>query len=69
VRTEGLPPDVIGKLNEATRRIVKSPKVREHFETLALLSKDLDAAAVPKFIAEEYAFWAPLAKDAGLKVQ
>ena len=65
----GLPPDVVGKLNEATRRIVKSPKVREHFERLALLSKDLDAAAVPKFIAEEYAFWAPLAKDAGLKVQ
>ncbi len=70
VRTpRGLPPDVVGKLNEATRRIVKSPKVREHFERLALLSKDLDAAAVPKFIAEEYAFWAPLAKDAGLKVQ
>jgi tripartite-type tricarboxylate transporter receptor subunit TctC len=65
----GLPPDVVGKLNEATRRIVKSSKVREHFERLALLSKDLDAAAVPKFIAEEYAFWAPLAKDAGLKVQ
>jgi tripartite-type tricarboxylate transporter receptor subunit TctC len=64
-----LPPDVVGKLNEATRRIVKSPKVREHFEKLALLSKDLDAVAVPKFIAEEYAFWAPLAKDAGLKVQ
>jgi tripartite-type tricarboxylate transporter receptor subunit TctC len=65
----GMPPDVVGKLNDATRRIVKSPKVREHFERLALLSKDLDAAAVPKFIAEEYAFWAPLAKDAGLKVQ
>jgi tripartite-type tricarboxylate transporter receptor subunit TctC len=65
----GLAPDVVGKLNEATRRIVKSPKVREHFERLALLSKDLDAVAVPKFIAEEYAFWAPLAKDAGLKVQ
>jgi len=65
----GLPPDVVEQLNAATRRIVKSPKVREHFEKLALLSKDLDAAAVPKFIAEEYAFWAPLAKNVGLKVQ
>jgi len=65
----GLAPDLVGKLNEATRRIVKSPKVREHFDRLALMSKDLDAVAVPKFIAEEYAFWAPLAKDAGLKVQ
>jgi len=66
---KGLPPDVVEQLNAATRRIVKSPKVREHFEKLALLSKDFDAAAVPKFIAEEYAFWAPLAKDVGLKVQ
>ena len=30
---------------------------------------DLDVAGVQKFIAEEYAFWAPLARDAGLKVQ
>lgn len=66
---KGLPADVVGKLNGATRRIVKSPNVREHFERLALLSRDLDAAAVPKFIADEYAFWAPLAKDVGLKVQ
>jgi hypothetical protein len=34
-----------------------------------LLSKDLDAAGVTAFIAEEYAFWAPLARQAGLKVQ
>jgi tripartite-type tricarboxylate transporter receptor subunit TctC len=43
--------------------------VQEHFQKLALLSKDLDPAAVQQFIAEEYAFWAPLARDAGLKVQ
>ena len=66
---KGLPPDVVNKLSEATRRIVKSPRVQEHFQKLALLSKDLDVAAVQKFIAEEYAFWAPLARDAGLKVQ
>jgi tripartite-type tricarboxylate transporter receptor subunit TctC len=30
---------------------------------------DLDPAAVAKFIAEEYAFWGPIAKDAGLAVQ
>ena len=66
---KNLPPDIVGKLNEATRRIVKSPKIQEYFRKLALLSKDLDAAGVQKFIAEEYAFWAPLAKSVGLKVQ
>ena len=48
---------------------MKSPKVQEHFEKLAILTKDLDPAAVQTFIAEEYAFWAPLAKAAGLRVQ
>ncbi len=64
-----LPPDVVDKLSDATRRIVRSPKIQAHFQKLALLSKDLDVPAVQKFIAEEYAFWAPLARDAGLKVQ
>jgi tripartite-type tricarboxylate transporter receptor subunit TctC len=64
-----LPPAVVGKISAATRRIVQSPKIQQHFQKLALLSKDLDVAEVQKFIAEEYAFWAPLAKDAGLKVQ
>jgi tripartite-type tricarboxylate transporter receptor subunit TctC len=32
-------------------------------------SKDLDAPAVQTFIAEEYAHWAPLARNVGLRVQ
>ncbi len=28
---KNLPPDIVGKLSEATRRIVKSPKIQEHF--------------------------------------
>jgi hypothetical protein len=34
-----------------------------------LLSKDLDVAAVQAFLTEEYGFWAPLARNAGLKIQ
>jgi tripartite-type tricarboxylate transporter receptor subunit TctC len=64
-----LPLDVVSKLSSATRRIVQSPKVQEHFRKLALLSKDLDVAGVQEFIAAEFAFWAPLAKSAGLRVQ
>jgi len=66
---KNLPADVVSKLSRDTRRIVQSPKVQEHFQKLAILTKDLDPAAVQKFIAEEYAFWAPLAKAAGLRVQ
>jgi tripartite-type tricarboxylate transporter receptor subunit TctC len=35
---KNLPADVVDKLSAATRRIVKSPKIQEHFRTLALLS-------------------------------
>jgi tripartite-type tricarboxylate transporter receptor subunit TctC len=66
---KGLPPYIVNKLSEATRRIVRSPKVQDHFRKLALLSKDLDVAAVQAFLTEEYGFWAPLARNAGLKIQ
>jgi tripartite-type tricarboxylate transporter receptor subunit TctC len=66
---KNLPPAIVTKLSDATRRIVQSANIQQHFQKLAVLTKDLDPAAVQKFIADEYAFWAPLAKAAGLKVQ
>jgi tripartite-type tricarboxylate transporter receptor subunit TctC len=66
---KNLPPNVVGKLNAELRRIVKLPKTQAYFEQMALLSMDADSAAVTKFVADEYAFWAPLAKDSGLRVQ
>ncbi len=66
---KNLPPDIVTRLNLETRRIMKSPKIREHVDKFALLTMDLDAAGVTKFVADEYAFWAPLAREAGLRVQ
>jgi len=36
---------------------------------LGLQTQDLDPPAVAKFIADEYSFWAPLAKEAGMTVR
>jgi tripartite-type tricarboxylate transporter receptor subunit TctC len=66
---KNVPGAIVTKLNAEMRRINKSPRMREHFDKLALSTMDLDAAAVAKFIAEEFAFWAPLAKESGLTVQ
>jgi tripartite-type tricarboxylate transporter receptor subunit TctC len=66
---KNLPAEIVNRLNGEVRRINKSPKMREYFERSALSTKDLDAAAVAKFVADEYAFWAPLAKEVGLTVQ
>lgn len=65
----GLAPFVVQQLNQETRRIVKSPKMKAQFNKLSLLTRDLDPAGVSKFVADEYAYWAPLAKEVGLRVQ
>jgi len=66
---KNLPADIVVRLNAEVRRINKTPKMQAHFERLALSTRDLDPAAVAQFVTDEYAFWAPLAKEAGLTVQ
>ncbi len=65
----GLSPFVVQQLNQETRRIVKTAKMQEQFNKLSLLTQDLDPAGVTKFVADEYGYWAPLAKEIGLRVQ
>ncbi|MBX9774713.1 MAG: tripartite tricarboxylate transporter substrate binding protein [Xanthobacteraceae bacterium] len=65
----GMPPFVVRQLNQEVRRIVKTPKMQEQFNKLSLMTRDLDSAGVTKFVADEYAMWAPLAKEIGLRVQ
>jgi tripartite-type tricarboxylate transporter receptor subunit TctC len=65
----GLSPFVVQQLSQETRRIVKTPKMQEQFNKLSLLTRDLDPTGVTKFVADEYAYWAPLAKEIGLRVQ
>ena len=65
----GLPPFVVTQLNLETRRIMKTAKMQEQFNKLSLLTQDLDPAGVTKFVADEYAYWAPVAKEIGLRVQ
>jgi tripartite-type tricarboxylate transporter receptor subunit TctC len=66
---KNLPVAVTGALNNEMRRIMSSPIMRAHLDSMGLLTLDLDPEGVAKFIGEEYAYWAPLAKEAGLTVQ
>jgi tripartite-type tricarboxylate transporter receptor subunit TctC len=64
-----LPAGIVRKLNEEVRRIVKLPKTQAYIAQMALMTRDLDPAAVTDFVRQEFAFWAPLAKEVGLRVQ
>ena len=66
---KNLPPGIVGKLNETVRRIVLLPKTRAYMEQMALRTRDLDPAEVTAFVRQEFAFWAPLAKEVGLRVE
>jgi len=66
---KGLPPAIAEKLNEAVRKVVHSPRVQTYFARQALMSMDLDVAGVSKFLRAELAYWAPLAKASGLRVE
>ncbi len=65
----GLSPEIAEGLNAAMRAIVKSPRVEKYFRQQALMTMDLGVAGVNRFLADELAYWAPLARQAGLRVQ
>jgi tripartite-type tricarboxylate transporter receptor subunit TctC len=66
---KNLPAGIVGKLNQQVRRIVTLPRTQAYIEQTALMTRDLDSAAVTDFVRQEFAFWAPLAKEVGLRVQ
>jgi len=65
---KGLRPEITTKLNAAVRRLVHAPRVAAYFREHALMTMDLDVAEVNRFLREELAYWAPLAKASGLRV-
>ena len=66
---KGLPAPIVEKLNAAMRKAMHSPRVEQYFNQQALMTMDLDVAGVNRFLSEELAYWAPLAKESGLRVQ
>ena len=66
---KNLPLGIVAKLNAEVRRIVKLPKTQAYIAQMALMTRDLDQAAVTDFVREEFAYWGPLAKEVGLRVQ
>jgi tripartite-type tricarboxylate transporter receptor subunit TctC len=66
---KNLPPAIVGRLNQEVRRILKLPRTQAYIRQMALTTRDLDPAGVTDFVRQEFAYWAPLAKEVGLRVQ
>ena len=64
-----LPAPIVSRLNTEVRRIVKLPEIRKRFDSDALVTMDVDSAALTALIAEQVATWGTVAKAIGLRVQ
>ena len=59
----------MARLNAEVRHIAQLPRTQAYVAQMALMTRDLDPAGVNDFVRREFAFWAPLAKEVGLRVQ
>ena len=64
-----LPAAIVTRLNGEVRRIVASPEITRRFAADALLTEDLDPAALTQEIARQVTLWGALARDIGLQIQ
>ena len=64
----GMPPELVNKLNAEVRRIFKLPDVRERLRPEGIEPGDLDPQQFTAFVAAELNRWAPVVREAGVRV-
>ncbi|HLH95418.1 MAG TPA: tripartite tricarboxylate transporter substrate binding protein [Xanthobacteraceae bacterium] len=66
---KNLPAPIVQRLNVEVRHIMQLPRTKAYLQQMALTTADLDPDAVTDFVRKEFAYWAPLAKEVGLRVE
>ena len=61
-----MPSEIVNKLNAAVRAFINTPEMQQHFAAESMLTKDMDSAALTKFLANELQRWKALVQEAGL---
>lgn len=61
----GMPAAVVARLNAAIRAVLATEEVRARFAEFGGTPGDMDAADFGRFVAEEFARWAPVVKASG----
>ncbi|MBR0642232.1 Bug family tripartite tricarboxylate transporter substrate binding protein [Plastoroseomonas hellenica] len=61
----GLPAAVVARLNAEIRAVLATQEVRARFAEFGGTPGDMDAAAYGRFVAAEFARWAPVVKASG----
>ena len=56
-------------LDVVAGRIVQAPRTQAYMHQMALTTRDLDPDGVTDFVRQELAYWTPLAKEVGLRIE
>lgn len=64
---QNIPTEIVARLNIEVRRFIKTPEIQQRFAAESMLTKDMDAAALTAFLANELKRWTALVKEAGLR--
>ncbi len=63
----GTPPDVVARLNDAIVKVLAQPEIKARFEQAGALATGSTPEQLGTRIADEYASWATVIKEAGIK--
>jgi tripartite-type tricarboxylate transporter receptor subunit TctC len=64
----GLSADIVNRLNGEVRRILQSPDVRERLRSQGVEPNTLDPKQFTEYVAAEFKRWAPLVRQAAVRV-
>lgn len=64
---QGMPADIVARLNTETRRILQLPEVRERLRPDGIEPGTLDAKAFTEYVAAEIKRWGPVVRASGAK--
>ena len=66
----GLPKEVVGTIDQASRKLMADPTVIKFLEDIAAVpTTDTSPERTAKFIKDEIAKWAPVVRAAGVKIE
>ncbi len=69
VAPAGVPPQIINKINAEMVRALKMPDVQERIQNLGGEPRSSTPAEFKQFLEDEIARWAPVAREAGVKLE
>jgi tripartite-type tricarboxylate transporter receptor subunit TctC len=67
VAPEGMPPDVVTKLNTALRKVIDSPEVQTKFKNVGFDGFSSTPQELGDYIKAEFVDWGKMAKNAGIQ--